>query len=222
MNNKSKIIALSLFALAIIVFNFISNTIIENAQTKTMEVSKTPNASTVILDKNSSIEYKMIKEITEPEKEPEPEIEIVEVEVPDKSSMTFLLDNGNPYTISSEDLVLLGKAVEAEAEGLSNISKAMVCDVIINRVKSEDFPNTIKDVIYENGQFEVVSNGRIDRVVVTSTTKKAVRMGIQFSLTRNSLFFCNMKLISDRNTNYFNSLDFVMKDVDGHHSFFKY
>lgn len=52
----------------------------------------------------------------------------------------------------------------AEAEGEDTEGKALVMLVVLNRVWSDDFPDSIQDVIYEEGQFTPVSNGRFDRV----------------------------------------------------------
>jgi len=65
---------------------------------------------------------------------------------------------------SASDLDLLAALVWAEAgdqplpEGL-----CYVCDVVLNRVDSPAWPNTIREVIYQPGQFSVVSNGALDR-----------------------------------------------------------
>lgn len=65
---------------------------------------------------------------------------------------------------SASDLDLLAALVWAEAgdqplpEGL-----CYVCDVVLNRVDSPAWPNTIREVIYQPGQFSVVTNGALDR-----------------------------------------------------------
>ena len=65
---------------------------------------------------------------------------------------------------SASDLDLLAALVWAEAgdqplpEGL-----CYVCDVVLNRVDSPAWPNTIADVIYQPGQFSVVNNGALNR-----------------------------------------------------------
>ncbi len=68
------------------------------------------------------------------------------------------------------------RIVEAEATGGDIKSKILVADVIINRVRRSDFPNTITDVIFQgNGQqFQPVMDGRFYTVNVTGTTVEAV------------------------------------------------
>lgn len=68
------------------------------------------------------------------------------------------------------------RIVEAEATGGDIKSKILVADVIINRVRRNDFPNTITDVIFQgNGQqFQPVMDGRFYTVNVTESTVEAV------------------------------------------------
>lgn len=64
----------------------------------------------------------------------------------------------------SEDAYLLAKIAMAEAEGEDVQGKALVILVVLNRVRSDDFPDSIQDVIFQEGQFTPVINGRLDRV----------------------------------------------------------
>lgn len=52
----------------------------------------------------------------------------------------------------------------AEAEGEDTEGKALVMMVVLNRVWSDKFPDTIEDVIYQPRQFSPVGNGRFDEV----------------------------------------------------------
>lgn len=63
---------------------------------------------------------------------------------------------------SSSDLYLLAKCVYAEARGESYQGQVAVAAVILNRVKSPDFPNTIAGVIYQPWAFTAVHDGQIN------------------------------------------------------------
>lgn len=65
---------------------------------------------------------------------------------------------------NSEDAYLLAKIAMAEAEGEGIEGKAMVILVVLNRVWSDEFPNSISEVIFQKGQFSPIDNGRYDRV----------------------------------------------------------
>ncbi|MCI8528013.1 MAG: cell wall hydrolase [Lachnospiraceae bacterium] len=64
----------------------------------------------------------------------------------------------------SEDAYLLAKIAMAEAEGEDVEGKALVILVVLNRVWSDKFPDSIPEVIFQKRQFSPVGNGRFDRV----------------------------------------------------------
>ncbi len=83
---------------------------------------------------------------------------------------------GAVISYSEEDYNNFLRIVEAEATGGDIKSKILVADVVINRVRSPYFPNTITEVIYqENGQqFQPIMDGRFYSVTITQTTIEAV------------------------------------------------
>ena len=64
-------------------------------------------------------------------------------------------------TFSGGDRELLGALIQCEAGGEPYAGKIAVGAVVMNRVMSGAFPNTIVGVIYQPGQFEPVSSGRL-------------------------------------------------------------
>lgn len=80
------------------------------------------------------------------------------------------------YSFTQEEIYLIAQVVEAEAGDYENHgnSQKYVCQVILNRLEAGDFPNTIKEVIYQkNGnipQFSVAYNGMIDGREVSPET----------------------------------------------------
>ena len=63
---------------------------------------------------------------------------------------------------TSSDLYLLAKTIYAEARGESYTGQVAVGAVILNRVKSSKFPNTISGVVYQKHAFTAVSDGQIN------------------------------------------------------------
>ena len=63
---------------------------------------------------------------------------------------------------NTSDLQLLARAINGEARGESYEGQVAVGAVILNRVKSSDFPNTIAGVIYQPGAFTAVADGQIN------------------------------------------------------------
>lgn len=103
-----------------------------------------------------------------------------------------------PYaTISAADKDLMARLVRAEAVGEPYAGKVAVAVVVLNRVKSNQFPNTVPGVIYEksNGYyaFTPVKNGEINKPA-DAESKKAVNEAIALGGQGNgSLFFYNPK-----------------------------
>ncbi len=69
-------------------------------------------------------------------------------------------NSGSNYT--SSDLYLLAKCIYAEARGESYTGQVAVGAVILNRVASSSFPNTVAGVIYQKNAFTAVSDGQIN------------------------------------------------------------
>ena len=63
---------------------------------------------------------------------------------------------------TNEEINLLSKAINGEARGEPYLGQIAVGAVILNRVKSPYFPNTIEGVIYEPGAFCIVNDGQIN------------------------------------------------------------
>lgn len=79
-----------------------------------------------------------------------------------------------PIKISNYERDLLERLVEAEAGGEPYAGKLAVATVVINRLNSKDFPNTIRGVIYQKNQFTPVANGAINKKA-SAESKRAVR-----------------------------------------------
>lgn len=65
-------------------------------------------------------------------------------------------------TSNSSNVNLLARLIYGEARGESYTGQVAVGAVVLNRVKSSSFPNTIAGVIYQSGAFDVVSDGQIN------------------------------------------------------------
>lgn len=68
---------------------------------------------------------------------------------------------------SIEDAQLLLKVAQAEAGNQGEDGMWLVMSVVLNRRDSEQFPDTIKEVIYQKSQFATVTNGAISKVEVS-------------------------------------------------------
>ena len=75
---------------------------------------------------------------------------------------------------NSNDVNLLSRLMYGEARGEPYTGQVAVGAVVLNRVRSSSFPNTISGVIYQSGAFNVVSDGQIN-LTPNSTAKKAAQ-----------------------------------------------
>jgi N-acetylmuramoyl-L-alanine amidase len=104
----------------------------------------------------------------------------------------------NNNSISSYEKDLLARLVRAEAQGEPYAGKVAVARVVLNRVESSQFPNTIKGVIYQSGQFSPVSNGSITKPASSEdfrVVEDALSIGGSAS---GSLFFYNPAIATSR------------------------
>lgn len=102
-----------------------------------------------------------------------------------------------PQSVTSADMDLLARLVHAEAKGEPYAGKVAVASVVLNRVDSTLFPNTIKGVIYQKDQgyyaFTPVKNGAINSPADASA-KAAVKEALAFrGMGKGSLYFYNPK-----------------------------
>ena len=82
------------------------------------------------------------------------------------------------YAASSNtsDIQLMARAINGEARGEPYEGQVAVGAVILNRVKSSKFPNSIAGVIYQSGAFTAVADGQINQPIAeNSTVYKAAR-----------------------------------------------
>ena len=66
--------------------------------------------------------------------------------------------SSNSSNVSSSNLNLLSRVVYGEARGETYTGQVAVAAVVLNRVKSSSFPNTISGVVYQSGAFDCVSD----------------------------------------------------------------
>jgi N-acetylmuramoyl-L-alanine amidase len=90
---------------------------------------------------------------------------------PDKNANLAPTDHSG---LSAEDLKLMANAVYGESRGEPYIGQVAVAAVILNRVKSASFPNTVSGVIFQPGAFTAVADGQI-WLTPNENAKKAVQ-----------------------------------------------
>ena len=104
-----------------------------------------------------------------------------------------MLVNAASGSNSSSDVQLIARAINGEARGEPYEGQVAVGAVILNRVKSSQFPNTIAGVIYEKGAFTAVSDGQINVPIdKNSTVYKAARDALNgWDPTNGCIYYFN-------------------------------
>lgn len=120
---------------------------------------------------------------------------------------------------NSRNEYLLARLAMAEAEGESIEGKAMVIRVALNREESSAFPDTIEEVIFEDGQFTPVENGRFDRVEPNAECWAALDMVLigGWDESEGALYF--EAVYNGENTWHSENLEYI-KTV-GNHNFYR-
>lgn len=122
---------------------------------------------------------------------------------------------------TDEDYQVLLRIVQAEAGICDAQGKIMVANVILNRVRSNEFPNNITDVVYEKSQFSPVNDGRINTCKVTQETINCVDRALAGEdYSQGALYFMNRGGSADSNVRWFDGrLTFVTSHQ--RHEFFR-
>lgn len=140
---------------------------------------------------------------------------------PEQPSAPETQEAAASVSLSDRDYQTLLKIVQAEAGNCDRTGRILVANVILNRVESDTFPDTVHSVVYQRHQFSPVGNGSINRCRVTDATVEAVDSALAGEdYSDGALYFMNRRASSRKNVRWFdNHLDFLFKH--GNHEFFK-
>lgn len=125
------------------------------------------------------------------------------------------------YDISDKDYEVLLRIVEAEAGGEDETGKLLVANVVLNRVKSSSFPDTVEEVVFQKEgncyQFSPISNGRYDSVRISDETYAAVERALMGEdLSEGALYFVSEKYADPEKLEWFHSKLTLLYSHGGH------
>jgi N-acetylmuramoyl-L-alanine amidase len=99
--------------------------------------------------------------------------------------------SGTSSSYSDADVQLLAKLIYGEARGESYVGQVAVGAVVMNRIKSASFPNTMSGVIYQSYAFTAVADGQIN-LTPDATAKKAAQDAMNgWDPTYGALYYYN-------------------------------
>ena len=97
--------------------------------------------------------------------------------------------------VIDEETYLLAQIISAEAKGEPYEGMIAVGNVVMNRVEYSGFPDTIREVIFQKGQFSPVSNGTIYNIPTDKAVEAAVEVINGKTIVGNdALYFYNPKI----------------------------
>jgi hypothetical protein len=128
--------------------------------------------------------------------------------------------------MSDYDYEVLCQIVEAEAGTEDLVGRILVANVIMNRIKDDEFPDSVADVVFQyvHGvpQFSPVEDGRIYEVSISQETREAIRQALQgVDYSKGALFFIQKDAAEDYSVHWFEqNLKFLLRH--GVHEFYTY
>jgi uncharacterized protein YgiM (DUF1202 family) len=91
------------------------------------------------------------------------EARLLELKAEERAKKETVIKYRADFSYTADELKLLSCLVHAEAGNQSYEGKLAVANIVLNRVKSSKYPNTIKAVIYQPGQFSVAKSGSLQK-----------------------------------------------------------
>jgi len=128
------------------------------------------------------------------------------------SSTKQLIEDGEAY-YNSHELYWLSRIIYAEANGQPFDGMIGVGNVVLNRVASSRFPNSVEAVVFEPGQFTPVDNGTIYNTPSSEAVRAAQLCLEGVNTVGNSLFFLNPSIAD---ASWFNSALTYYTTIGGH------
>ncbi|MFO7819222.1 MAG: cell wall hydrolase [Halanaerobacter sp.] len=102
------------------------------------------------------------------------------------------------HTMDEQEFELLARLIHGEARGESYIGQVAVGAVILNRVLSSYFPDNLRSVVHQPGQFSPVANGQIN-LHPNRTAYRAAKAALQGKdPTRGACYFYNPRTAENR------------------------
>ena len=113
-------------------------------------------------------------------------------------SLSGTTSSSSSSSASSTDLNLLARVVYGEARGEPYTGQVAVAAVVLNRVRSSSFPNSVGGVVYQSGAFDCVSDGQINLTPNQSAYNAAKDALNGWDPTYGCLFYYNPRTATSK------------------------
>lgn len=127
--------------------------------------------------------------------------------------------------LTKKEINVLERIVEAEAGDQDVMGRMLVANVVLNRVNDKEFPDNVKDVVFQHKgslyQFSPAKSGSVHRVTVSETTKKAVKRVLNGEdESQGALYFVQRNIANKKSLSWFDR-DLTRLFKHGCHTFYK-
>lgn len=138
----------------------------------------------------------------------------------DAIEVSALVEPGR-HSLNSREYGILTRIVEAEATSKDKKSKILVANVVLNRMKSDEFPDTVEGVVFQKVggvvQFSPIADGRYYTVSVTESTRECVDRALSGEdYSEGALYFMERTMSSPQNIAWFDSALTRLFVYEGH------
>lgn len=132
-----------------------------------------------------------------------------------------VLVQNNITKLSKKDYNILTRIVEAEATDKDKKSKILVANVILNRLKNKEFPDTVEEVVFQRVggavQFSPVADGRYYSVPIQESTRESVDRALAGEdYSDGALYFVERSLADSDNVSWFDRSLTWLFEYQGH------
>ena len=136
-----------------------------------------------------------------------------------------VLEQTMKYQLSDKDCEALQRIVEAEAGGEDQEGKLLVANVVLNRVNSDVFPDSVVEVVMQReqgiAQFSPTVDGRYQSVKISDDTRKAVERALYGEdISQGALYFCAREMADSEKMQWFDR-KLTKLFAYGNHEFFQ-
>ena len=155
-------------------------------------------------EKAKAMEERAILEARQDPGNPEKGLGILDIAVSGQRVVDYgMIEHTLAYDLPDEELDALLRIVEAEAGNEDEDGKLLVANVVLNRMDSELFPDTVTGVVLQKekgiSQFSPVANGSFYRVKVSEETISAVGRALMGEdISQGALYFAARKYAEER------------------------
>lgn len=188
-------------AIAVIIGLLIFATALEAVQIKRQVKGQEVGEKETVENRLKSVENSTIKSFieevtTEKETTVKTALETAKTEEPKTEQEPI----AQMYGFSESEFELFQRVVFAEAGNQGFKGKQLVADVILNRLASEQFPDTIEDVLLQENQFSCVSTGAIYCYDLDEESKQAIITELMLERQNEEILFFRTEKFSEYGT----------------------